>query len=57
MKSEAWIHHGMTNHSYNQRLDCLDCIEVELEFLKIIKEAGGMTKYMERLRKEVYQHD
>ena len=45
-----WIAHGTVNHSYTDRLDCLYCINVEIEYLQEIKKAGGQTKFIEKLR-------
>ena len=47
--------HGGIEHSYSGRLDCLDCINVEIEFLKVIKKAGGQTKYLEKLKEKYDQ--
>ena len=50
-KSNLRIVHGDTEHSYEERLDCLTCLEVEIEFLQAIKKAGGRKKFAESLRR------
>ncbi len=47
------MHHGMTSHPGNERYDCMKCIEVELWFLNKIKKAGGQTKLLEKMKKEM----
>ena len=52
MKKKIMISHGMVTHSLETRLDCLACIEVEIEFLQDIKKAGGQTKFIEKLEEK-----
>lgn len=48
LPKEAWVSHGFANHSIGNRYDCLDCIETEMFFLKAIKSAGGLTKFVNK---------
>lgn len=50
---EAWVSHGFANHSMNTRYDCLDCIDTELFFLKAMKGAGGLTKFLTKEKKKL----
>lgn len=45
------ISHGKITHDADYRWDCLDCIEVEIEYLKELKKAGGQTKFIEKISK------
>lgn len=53
----GWVSHGSTTHSMEKRLDCLDCIDTELEFLQDVKKAGGVTNLIKQLKKEVKNNE
>lgn len=46
MNKKIQILHGHKKHSFADRYDCLFCIDVEIEYLQDLKEAGGWTKLM-----------
>jgi len=46
-KNKLRIVHGTTEHGYAERLDCLICLEVEIEYLQAIKKAGGREKFID----------
>lgn len=45
--------HGMVTHSFEERMECVDCLTVEIEYLQAIKKAGGMKKFLKQLKEEV----
>lgn len=48
-KKKLMISHGKITHSLDKRLDCLYCIEIEIEYLQALKKAGGKTKFLQEL--------
>lgn len=49
-KKGLFISHGRVTHPAEERYDCLDCIDVEIEYLKALKRAGGVTKFLKQLK-------
>ena len=43
-KKELWISHGGKDHSYADRHDCMECINIEIEYLQELKKAGGQKR-------------
>jgi len=49
MKNKLRIVHGTTDHGHAERLDCLTCLDVEIEYLQALRKAGGKTEFIETL--------
>ena len=49
-KNELIISHGDIEHNINKKDDCMECIEVQLEYYQEIKKAGGITKFLASLK-------
>jgi len=52
-KKRLIITHGDIEHSVEDKYDCMQCIEDEIEFLKDMKKAGGITKFEQKVLKEL----
>ena len=53
MKENIMITHGKVTHPLSQRLDCMSCLEVEIDFLNELRKVGGQTKFLKRLKKGI----
>jgi len=52
-KDNLMISHGKVTHPASKRDDCIECIDVQIEYFKDIRKAGGVTKFVKQLEKEV----
>lgn len=51
-KKQIWISHGNTTHPLEERYDCLECIQLELEYLQELKRVGGQSNLLKELKKK-----
>lgn len=49
------VSHGMVTHSLEESNDCLDCLDVQIEYYTAIRKAGGMKKFLKQLEKEIHE--
>lgn len=49
--SRASVSHGHENHPLEEQLECIFCIDTEIEFLTAVKKAGGMKNFLQELEK------
>jgi len=52
-KSGIMVSHGMVIHSLEECDDCLECLDVQIEYYKAIRKAGGMKKFVKQLKEEI----
>lgn len=46
------VFHGSTSHQSKNSHDCLECLDMEIELLQDMREAGGKTKFLASLSSE-----
>lgn len=53
MKKNLMICHGNITHPYEEMNDCMECIEMNIEYLQMLKKVGGEKKLKKELDKKV----
>ncbi len=43
------VNHGKITHPFDDRYDCLVCLDVEIDYLTNVRDAGGQTKFIKEL--------
>jgi len=50
MKKKIMISHGMVTHAMDECDDCIDCLTMQIEYLKAMRKAGGKKKFLKELK-------
>ena len=51
--AQLMVSHGKVTHSIQGCHDCVFCLEIEIEYLKELKKAGGKKKFIKQLKKKL----